>query len=690
MAQVRLAEMHLFAASWAVLLLPVAGLGVSYLAETRRGSAVAVVAASGLTLLAALVVLFATVEALPALHQSSLTFWTFPVTQTPFNSAASTLLSPNFQVGVGYWDTPAATVLAVAVVIAVLVAQTQMMSQLRSDQRLAGLMRLTEILLFGALTLILAPGLFQVLVGFELCGFAAALILGSGLGAQAGMVARRTYVAWRVGAMSLLLGVVFLYVKFSGAVEVASTSAKHPAKALSPNGLNLASLTAIWTAATRGQVHGVGGRTLTVAAVLIVVAVVCTAGLVPFHGLWRGLVGAPGGAAGALLAVLGVGVAGALANQVFPLMRLAPGVLPALTVLASISAVVMSALAVREPDLRRFGAFVSASLSASVLVGFGLGSPSAAVAMAVSSIVTIGALMGAVGHLSRDLRIPTVRRLRPAWDQARGTVWILMGALAAAVGLVGGGTFFGRAAVLAASISGSGRGLPTEDVMVRLVGGGGELLSSLLVAWACGRVAAAAVRGPGLTDPREARAARRHLNQARPGSQLAVLRALVVVALLSGLVSIPALHFGIGNILASAKGKNLLPFDWAALGATLILPVLVAAAALATTPDPARATAGEGNWLAWVDGTGLASGLERALIGWPGRVLAMLTVRVLDPLSDSAVRALEDGTSLPTAETSRLGGWRLGVPAATLGLVIVAVGILVWVGAVHPASVGGP
>lgn len=682
--------MHLFAASWAVLLLPLAGLGASYLAETRRGSAVAVVAASWLTLLATLVVLFATVAGLPTLHQSSLTFWTFPVTQTPFNSAASTLLSPNFQVGVGYWDTPAATVLAVAVVIAVLFSQTQMMSQLRSDQRLAGLMRLTAILLFGALSLILAPGLFQVVVGFELCGFAAALILGSGLAAQAGAVARRTYVAWRVGALSLLLGVVFIYVKFSGAIEVASTSAKHPAKALSPNGLNLASLAAIWTAATHGQVHGVGGRTLTLAAVLIVLAVVCTAGLIPFHGLWRGLTGAPGGTAGALLAVLGVALAAALADQVFPLMRLAPGVLPALTVLAAISGVVMAALAVREPDLRRFGAFVASSLSASVLVGFGLGSPSAAVAMAVSSIVTIAALMGAVSHLSRDLRIQTVRRLRPAWSQARGAVWILLGSLLAAVGLVGSGTFFGRSALLAASISGAGRGFPNPDLVVRLAGGGGELVSSLLVAWACGRVAAAALRGPDLTDPREARAARRHLSQARPGSQIPVLQGLVVVSLLSGLVSLPAIRFGIGTFLASGKGHNIIPFDWLAIGASLILPLLVAAAALATTAESSPGMADEGSWVAWADGARLTGLLERALIGWPGRALVFLTLRVLDPLSDSAVRALEESPLPPAPERSRLAGWRIGAPAAALGLVIVAVGILVWVGAVHPAAVGAP
>ena len=162
--------MNIFDATWALLLLPIAGVGASYLAETRRGAAMAVAVFSWLTVLAGLIVLGAAVHALPQTHQSTLVFWTFPVTQTPFNAASTTLLSPNFQVGVGYSANAAAVVLVVAVALAVALGQTQMMSQLRSDPRLSGLMRMTGVLGFGAVLLIMAPGLFQTLLGFELCG----------------------------------------------------------------------------------------------------------------------------------------------------------------------------------------------------------------------------------------------------------------------------------------------------------------------------------------------------------------------------------------------------------------------------------------------------------------------------------------------------------------------------------------
>ena len=174
-------ELNPFDAAWALLLLPLAGVGMSFLAETRRGSALAALVSSWLTVLVALVLLGATVAKLPTLHQSTLSFWAFSVTQSPFNAATKTLLAPNFQVGFGYSATQIATVLALTVALVVLLGQTQIWVQLRGDARLATLMRLPGLLSFSALILIMAPGLFQVVVGFELCGLFSALLIGSGL-----------------------------------------------------------------------------------------------------------------------------------------------------------------------------------------------------------------------------------------------------------------------------------------------------------------------------------------------------------------------------------------------------------------------------------------------------------------------------------------------------------------------------
>ncbi len=681
--------MHIFDAAWALLLLPIAGVGASYLAETRRGSALAVAVCAWLTVVAGLIVLGATAHSLPHTHQSTLAFWTFAVTQTPFNSAATTLLAPNFQVGVGYSANPAAVILVSVVALAVALAQTQMLIQLRSDPRLPGLMRLTGILNFGAVILIMAPGLFQTLLGFELCGLAAALTIGSGLGEDVGRVARQLYLTWRAGALALLLAVVFLYVKFSGAVAVAATDVHHKGPAISPYGLNLGSLAAMFKLAVRGQVHGVGGRTLTLAGVLVVVAVACACGAVPLHLLWRGLSRAPGASVAVLASAVGVAVGSALLVQTFPLLEVAAAVLPALTVLAALSAVATAALAAREHDLRRFGAWVVASLSSSVLIGFGLGSPAAALAMAISAALVAVALTGALSHLARDLRVGSVARLGPAWKHARPATTILLGCLVAASGLAGSGAFFGRSAILAAAISGPGAGLPQLGPWERIVGGGGLLLAAALLALGCGRVAAFALKGGEPTDPREAREARRHFNQARPGGQLAVLRAATVVALLSGLVSLPGVHVGVGSMLALRPGATALAVSAVSLLVILLLPLLAAGAGFALAPVAAAGTS-DPAWLPWVDGTALFQSTEALLAGWPGRALVALSNRVLEPLFDSAGTALDDAVRW---EPKSSWGWLkpgLGSSAAALVVVALAVGVAVWLGALHPAAAGVP
>ncbi len=681
--------MQIFDAAWALLLLPIAGVGASYLAETRRGAAMAVAVTAWLTLLVALIALGASVHALPQTHQSTLAFWTFPVTQTPFNSAATTLLSPTFQVGVGYAATPGALVLEVAVALAVALGQTQLMSQLRSDPRLPTLMRLTGVLSFGAVLLIMAPGLFQTLLGFELCGLAAALTIGSGLGEDAGRMARRTYLVWRGGALALLLAVVFLYVKFSGAIEVAATNVHHKGPAISPYGLNLSSLAAMLRLAVRGQVHGVGGRSLTLAGALILVAAACACGAVPLHFLWRGLTRAPGAGAAVLTSIVGVAVGTALLLEAFPLLSVAAGVLPALTTLAAVSAVVTAALAVREHDLRRFGAMVVASLSGLVVVGFGLGSPAAALALATSGVVTAVVLVGALSHLTRDLRVARMDRLGPAWRNARSAVVVLLGALVAAAGLVGAGGFFGRTAILAAAVSGPGAGFPEPGSPERVVGAVGVLLTSILLAAACGRVAAFAVKGQEPTDPREAREARRHFNQWRPGGQLPVLQAGAVVALLSGLVSLPAVRWGVGPLLAAKSEPTALGFSGLSLALIVVVPLLAAAAGFALAPVVGRSAA-DSAWLPWLDGTALLSGLEAGLVGWPGRALVALTGRVVDPVLDSAAATWEQ---LIQWEPRSSWPWLspgVGSSAAALAVIALAVGVAVWLGAFHPGGVGSP
>ncbi|MGC1184217.1 MAG: proton-conducting transporter membrane subunit, partial [Candidatus Dormiibacterota bacterium] len=509
----------MFTVAWLVLLLPLAGIGVSYLAETRRGIASAVLFTSWLALGAALVLLGAVVAGGQVVHTDTLTFWSFQVVQNPFNAAHGTLLAQTFMLGMGYAATPTAAVLAVLVTLVTLLCELQMMLQFRRDPRLGRVMRLANLLSFGALLVVLAPELFQDLVGFEICGVAAAVLVGSALNEQAGAAARSGYLIWRTGALALLLGVGFIYFKFSGAIATAAAAvaaaAKHKAVLPTPDGLNLAALDRIWVATTQGLVHGAGGRSLTLAAVLIVVAAACACSLLPAHGLGRSLGSAPGASSGLVLAIAGGVVGVALLVQTFTLLRWASGILPTLVVLATVTSLAAAVLAFREHRLRRLASWLAVSQVAWCVAGIGLGSPAAAVALLVSSALGTAAVLGAVSALGRDQRVDSIDQLGAAWRLARPPVMLLLVALAALTGVVGLGTFFGHTAVLAAAFGAGGHSLPMPPSGFRVLAGAGQVLTMVVLAAAAARVGLIAIRGQESADPREARLVRRQLAQGR-------------------------------------------------------------------------------------------------------------------------------------------------------------------------------
>ena len=667
----------------AVLLLPLAGLAMSYLAETRRGVAGAVVFTSWLALVAAVVLLGAVVAGGRVIHAATITFWSFQVVQTPFNAAAATVLAQTFNVGMGYAATPTAAVLAVLVTLVTLLCELQMMIQFRRDPRLGQVVRLGNLVSFGALLVVLAPGLFQLLVGFEICGLAAALLVGSALGGQAGAAARSGYLIWRAGALSLLLGVAFIYVKFSGPIATAAAAAiaaaaKHKVVLPTPDGLNLTALDHIWVAATQGLVHGVGGRSLTLAAVLILVAAACACGQLPGHGLGRSLGSAPGAAAGLALAVGGGVVGIALLLQTFTLLRVASGVLPALVVLATLTSVVAAVLAFREHRLRRLAVWFALSQTAWSLAGIGLGSPAAAVGLLISSALATAALVGVVSSLGRDQRVDSIDQLGAAWRLARPTVLVLLAALAAATGVVGLGTCFGHVAVLAAAFGAAGHGSLMPPALFRVVAAAGEIVAMLLLAAAAARVALIAMRGEESADPREARLVRRQLAQGRGLRPLWPSVAATALALVSGLVSLPGISIGLGGLLGEKAGSTALPLQGAALLVVLVAPLLAVMVMAARRRNLAISWAEDPPWLAWADGTRLAISADAFGFGVPARAVEVAQARGLSAAGDGAATALADLVRLEPQAASRWFRWNVASSLVTIAGLALIVALVIW------------
>jgi len=684
-----------YAVALAVLLLPIAGLALSYLAETRRGVASVVLFTAWLALVAALVLLGAVVAGGRVTHSTTYTFWSFQVVQSPFNAVAKTILAQTFKVGVGYLATPTTAVLAVVVMLATLLSELQLVIQYRRDPRLGHLARLSSLLGTGALLVVLAPELFQTLLGFEICGLAATLLVAAALGGRAGGAARSAFLTWRVGGLSLLVGVAFIYLKFSGSVATAAATAvaaaaKHKVVLPTPDSLNLTALDQIWVAATKGLVHGVGGRSLTLAAVLILVAAVFACGQLPGHGLVRNLANAPGAAAGLVVAVAGGVVGVALLLQTFTLLRWASGVLPALLMLATLTSVVAAVLAYRERRLRRLAVWFALSQTAWSLAGIGLGSPAAATSVLCSSALATVALLGVVSSLGRDQRVDSIDQLGAAWRLARRPVLVLLAALAAITGVVGVGTFFGHVAVLTVALGTAPHGAPMPPALFRQIAAAGEIVAMLILSAAAARVALIAMRGQESADPREARLVRRQLAQGRGLRRLWPSVAATALALVSGLVGLPSLGWGLGAFMGPRDGVTALPFQGLALLAVLIVPLLGVALMAVRRRQLTISTQDDPSWVAWADGTRLATAADAFAFGVPARLVEFAQSQVISPAGDAAAGTAGDLARLDPPSARGWFRWSMVSSLATIAGLALMVAVVIWVVAETHQGAGLP
>lgn len=643
--------MKVFVVGWVLLLLPLGGIALSYLSETRRGSALAVWIGGWLTLGAALVLLVATILHHHQVAQSTITFWSFSVTQSPFNAATPTLLPANFQVGVGYAATPYGVILASLAATAVVLGQAQIMAQLRTSAQLPSVMRLAALLGLSAELVAVAPGLFQLLLGFGLAGMMAAMLASLGSGGSA----RRIYLVWSGSGALLLLGVAFVYVKFAGQVALAATTGKHPSTQ-TPYGLNLQSLYPIWVAAHHGKVRGVGGRTLTISAVLFLVAAAGAAGQAPLQGIWRALAAARSGAGALLQGVAGTVVPVAVLLAVYPLLHLASGAQPVLVGLGAVTALLGAVLSVGELQLRPFAGWVGLSQMGLAVMGVGLGAPAAATAMAVATVLVVAALSAATARLEHDLRVRSMDRLRAVWRQARPAALTFLAALVAGAGVLGVGAFFARAEVLAAALT-SGSAPGALRALAILAG----VAAPLLLGFSCGKAAWHLLHGAEPTDAREARAVRRQLAQGvrQPGAAVPVVA--TALAWLAG-----ALSFLLGRVLPQPGSVPSLGGS----GAGLVVVALAGLAGLGLVW-----LAGDRVRLGVVPGLGGGFALEAAdrwVLLSAARVVDTLIERVLDPAGDLAAQGLSD---LAEGPPSGGLGWEpraVGVVVAVLALAAAA------------------
>ncbi len=384
--------------TWAIVLLPLVGVGVGFLAESPRRAAQAGVALTGLAFAVSLVVLIVRLTHVIPAYENTQTFWDLQATSP--TASSQQLLAPEFGVFWGIRVDPLSVSFMAVVLFLSLVTQLHALTSMRGDEGFRRFFWGLGVLTFGVLALVSSPNLFQLWLGWEVIGVAA-WILAAHRWQLAGTAAAatRTFVVLRIADLALLVGLVMTWVKFGTAI----TDRPATTGQLINDPFSFTQLTTAWHIGHLGAVVGVGARTLVVLAVVFIVAAVIRAAIGPLH-LWlSGALGAP--VAGlALIAMTALVPAGVLLARVYPLLLEAPHVLTALALLGGVGGVAAAVLALLQRDVLRIGMFAVSSQAGLMLAAFGVGGYSAALFLMFTGAFLTVVYFLAAGNLIRGFR----------------------------------------------------------------------------------------------------------------------------------------------------------------------------------------------------------------------------------------------------------------------------------------------
>ena len=560
-------------AVWALVLLPLFGAAVSFLAETPRRAAQACTVASVLALLVAAIVLGArlTHPLLPP-FEGLLSFFLM-------NPPEGTVFATQFQPQLGVLVDSLSASFGFAVAFVVALVQTYALTTLRGDEGYRRFFWTSSLLSFATLAFVFSPNLFDSAFMWIIGSAAIYLLAAHWWDRQdAAAPARRAYVALHVGDVALLLGLVVVFVKLG----LYGESAPAPAGQTFADPFGFDQAARIVGGLQHGLVGGAGLRTLAVIASILVFAAVVRAAQLPFH-VWLTEVATAPVPALAMSAGAG-GIAGVyLLARVYPFLLPVPA-LTALALTGALTALFAAVVALAQRDILRIAVLAMVAELGLAIAALGTGGYGQGLFILFTALLFCTLVALAAGNLVRVYRTRNIHEMGGAWRRMRWTSIALI-AWAAGVSGLSLNTYYALASVFAnTQPSGDAVGAVTRAVVALLV-----VLAAALLALAAFRTvwhvcAGEVVRRRGFQPERVA--------EAEPPLRRA-LRIATLAAALSVIVGLP----GIGPVHAgslSIPGLTFTRFVW--LNARPSLPV----DGLALLLGIAAAAAGAaGAWLAF-------------------------------------------------------------------------------------------
>ena len=565
--------MGLYNVVWAIVLIPLAGAIVSFLAETPRRAAQTCFVTSVLAVLVAAVVLG---ERLTHAQQPSfislLSF--FQLTPTENTQFASRFPE---QIGV-LVDSLSAT-FGFALALVVTLVQGYALSSLRSEAGLRRFFWASSVLSAALAGLVFSPNLFQTLLMWSLASAAVYVIAAFWWSrADAAAPARRAFVATHVADITLLLAVVFVFDKFG----LYSSTAPAPAGQSAADPFAFDQFTRNAVAVAHGQVGGAGLRTLAVLAALLIFAAVVRAAQGPFHVWLADSVTSPIPAIALITTTAGFcGVY--LIARAYPLLLPPPPALTALALTGAVTAVFAAVVALAQRDVLRIAVMMAVAQFGLALAALGTGGYGQGLFVLLASLLFALLFVMSAGNLVRVYRTRNLHEMGGALQRMRST---------AAALLVWGG---GSAGLSLATYYTLSSVFANAQPHSAAIGSITRIVMALLVVVAAGLIAAAAARVlfyalPGAPVRRRGFQPER-VAEAEPSVRF-LTRLATAVAVLCVLSSLPGVSQFTFTRFVFEYTRPDLPVDFLALLVCLGVGALgVAVAALVFAPQRRAAAA---------------------------------------------------------------------------------------------------
>jgi len=463
----------IYNAAWAIPLLPLLGALGSLAIETQRRAAQLCVAFSGLSFVAAAIVLGVRLtHASAAPFDSLLTFFAM-------NPPEGAVFASQFQAQVGVHVDALSVSFAAAIAFATLIIQAYAVNSMRGADGFRRFFCASSVLGFCTTGFVLSPNLFDSLVLWV--GASASLYVLLSLSWQRADAARRAMrvmVILTASDVALTLGVVFTWIKFG----VFSSLLAAPAgqTVADPFSFDVVSQGVIAT--LRHAVASTGPRAILVMGIVFLVAAAVRSAQFPFT-VW--LTDTASSAipvlalAAATVAPLGI----FLVARIYPVVAHAPRALPVVALVGGGTAVLSAATGIAQRSITRIAVCAVVSELGLGIVALGMGGYSPGVFIGFTSVFTSTLLLLAVGNLVRVYRTDDISEMGGAWLNMR-TTSVALAVWAVLAGGIGLSAYYALSSALSGVDPAGGVFSASERIVVTIV----TVVAAALIALLAGRL----------------------------------------------------------------------------------------------------------------------------------------------------------------------------------------------------------